>query len=214
MISFGFSAFLKLLSLNEKPHRTELRRRLGPSTGGGYDFHKSFRLLARRYLVEGAELADVLAAARKITKTAERESALDALQRLEPWRAVHPGTIVTAPSVTFESPSRLFRVHFEADLGLLAHGKITAIHIWNTMRPPLAPGAVYGALTLMAQSFSDQDHAPDDIGVLSMREPMGLSRLSVVADQSALAVSIVARLEEAIRGAPPAAPPEHRPSLT
>lgn len=213
MINFGFSAFLRLLSLKERPHRAELRKRLTPSTGGGYDFHKSFRLLARRYLVEGSELAEVMAAAERIKRPAERNSALEALQRLEPWRSANPGRIFSVSPVSFESPSRLFKVQFEADFGLRSRGKTTAIHIWNTMRPPLAPGAVYGALALVVQSYAGRDEIPADVGVLSMREPPRLFKSSDVADQSMLAAAIVSRLEDTIRGTiPPMAPPERRPT--
>jgi hypothetical protein len=176
--------------------------------------HRSFRLQARRFLTDGAAIAEVLASAERITRSSERLSALAALQRLEIWRATHPGEVVIVPSIIFESPNRLFRVKFEADFGLRARGRTTAIHLWNTMRPTLAPSAAYVALTLVAQAFEGQEGAPEDIGVLSMREPPRLYRLSDVADQSALAASSVDRLEETIRGATPPSPPaERRPSL-
>jgi hypothetical protein len=212
LVNFGFSAFLKLLSLNEKPYKTEVRRRVGPSTGSGYDYHRSFRLLARRFLVENVAIAEILASAEKITRSSERQSALGALQRLETWRAAHPGRIVAVPPAIFESPAHLFRVKFEADFGLHARGRTTAIHLWNTMRPPLSADATYAAITLAAQAFDSLDDAPGDLGVLSMREPSRLYRLSDVGDQSALAASIVERLEETIRGTiRPLPSPEHRP---
>jgi hypothetical protein len=214
LLTFGFSAFLKLLSLNEKPQKTEIRKRSSPSAGGGYDYHRSFRLQARQYLAGDATMAEVLASAEKITRASERLSALSALGRLEVWRTAHPGKIVPVPSTIFESPGRLFKVKFEADFGLLTDRGTVAIHIWNTMKPALAAGPTYAAMTLVAGAFENHDGAPGDIGVLSMREPPRLYRLSDIADQSALAAAMVDRLEEAIRGTtPPAPPPEPRPPL-
>ena len=212
MLSFGFSAFLKLLSMNEKPHKTEVRRRVTPSLGGGYDFHQSLRRLARRYLVSDESIADVLASAETIVKAPERLSAIAALERLDIWRGAVTGTVVSVPPITFESPGHLFRVKFEADFGLRIGTTTAAIHIWNTKRPLLASGPTYAALSLIAQAFELHDDAPDDIGVLSLREPTLLYRLSDVSDPSALASSLVDQLEDTIRGATPPPPSPDHPS--
>lgn len=212
MLNFGFSAFLKLISMNEKPHRTEVRKRVTPSLGGGYDFHQSLRRLARRYLVSGEPIEDVLASAETIIKAPERLSAIGALERLDTWRGSATGAIVSVSPVTFESPGRLFRVKFEADFGLRISANTAAIHIWNTKRPVLAPGPTYAALALIAQAFELHDDAPNDIGVLSLREPTRLYRLSDVADPSTLASSMVDQLEETIRRATPPPPSPDHPS--
>ena len=214
MISFGFSAFLKILSLNEKPHKTEIKKRAGPSAGGGYDYHKSFRLHARRYLIDDAPIDEVLASAENITRSSERLSALSALGRLEIWRSANPGKIVSVSPITFRSPGGFFKVKFEADFGLVTEGGTLAIHLWNTMRPVLSAGPTYAAMTLIAGAFENHKDASVDIGVLSMREPPRLYRLSDVADQTKLALGIVDRLEGTIRGTtPPTPPPESRPPL-
>ncbi|MDU7523827.1 MAG: hypothetical protein E7K72_21025, partial [Roseomonas mucosa] len=117
LVTFGFSAFLKLLSLNERPRRTALRQRLSPSAGG-YDFHRSFRLHARRLLVDGVAVDDVLTSAGTITKLPERRSAVAALQRLDLWRRSAPGPVFQGEPVIYESPRRLFRVRFEPDFSI------------------------------------------------------------------------------------------------
>lgn len=212
MITFGFSAFLKVLSLSEKRQKSELRRRLGPSTSTGYDFHKSLRRHARRYLVDGEPMADVVASAGRIVRLPERQSAVLALQRLELWRDTTPGEILAFPIVVFESPRHLFRVKFEPDFGLRIAGKPTAIHLWNTKHPPLASGPTYAALTLVAAAFQDEDDLPEDLGVLSIREPAKLYLLSDVSDRSAATASIVEWLEDTIEDTlPPPPPPEDRP---
>ncbi len=215
MISFGFSAFLKLLSLNETPCRAEIRKRvtrLGNS--GGYDYHKSFRDHARRYIIKGDEIADLLLSAEKIINPSERQSALKALQRMELWRAEQPGEAIIVPPIVFQSPRKLFRVRFQADFGIIIGGKMTAIHLWNTMKPTLASGPTYAAMTLVAQALEGSDSAPEDIGVLSMREPPRLYKLSDMPDQSALAASVVDWVEEVIRGfSPTPLPSERHPAL-
>lgn len=81
------------------------------------------------------------------------------------------------------------------------------------MRPVLAPGPTYAAQTLIAQALETHDDAPDDVTVLSIREPPRLFRLSDVDDQAKLAASIVDQLEETIRDAsPPSPPPPSHPS--
>jgi hypothetical protein len=104
-------------------------------------------------------------------------------------------------------------VRFEPDIGLRLQGQAVALHIWNTKTPGLSPGATYAALALAAQAYVGQDHSPDDVGVLSMRDPVTLYRLSEVSDRTAIAVSVVERLEEFMEG-PSTPPPGHedRPS--
>ncbi len=214
MVTFGFSAFLKILSLNDRPQRTEIKKRLGPPSGNGYDFHKRFRQLARRHLVDGLTLTDVTAAANAITSLAERTSAVAALSRLSLWRAATVGHIISFPPVIFESPSHLFKVKFEPDFGVLLHGKPTAVHLWNTKSPNLAPGATYAALALVTQAFQSQDNRPDDVGVLSLREPSTTYLLSQVPDHSGIAASMVQRIEEIMQGPMHTPPqPEDRPFI-
>jgi hypothetical protein len=61
MPSFGISAFLRIVHMNPRPQRSELRRRFTPREGG-YDFHSSLRRLAHRLLVEGESFENVLTA--------------------------------------------------------------------------------------------------------------------------------------------------------
>jgi hypothetical protein len=214
LTTFGFSAFLKLLSMNDRPRRTELRRRFSPAKpSSGYDYHTSFRVRARHYLLDGEAMPDVLASTSTIKKPSERLSAITALQRLETWRAGMSGTIVTFEPVIFESPGKLFKVKFEPDFGVLIHGQITAFHLWNTQKPNLAAGSAYAALALVAEAYQDHDRAPGDVAVLSTRhDPPQELRLGDVPAPLALASSIIEQIEDDIRGATTSLPPpEDRP---
>lgn len=211
MLTFGFSAFLKLLSLSERSQRSEIRRRLKAS-GHAYDFHRSLRLRAHR-LLAGVPLADVVASANTITRLPERLSAVAALTRLDTWRHDTAGTLFTYRPAAFESPSRRFKVKFEPDFGLQIRGAGTAFHIWNNKAPKLATGPTYAALHLIGEVYQGHDTMPDDIAVLSLREPPAVYRLGEVADMTDLAASITARLEDAIEeeGGTALPPPEERP---
>lgn len=216
MPTFGFSAFLKLLSLNDRPQRSELRKRLVPSSGG-YDFHRSFRLHANRLLMGGETLADLLRSAENIRKPEERRSVRAALENLRDWVSERPGQIFAYPAVTFESPAGSFKVSFRPDFGLEIDGLRTAVHVWNTKRPDLSSRMVYAALSLLPPLYGSDAEAPDDFAVLSLREPR-LYRLSDVEDQSLLAAHQVRAIErglEAVREElrlPPTTP-EERPNL-
>lgn len=197
MPTFGLSAFLKLICLNERPGRTQMRTRLTPSTGG-YDFHRSLRLRAHRYLVDGEPMEEVLASVAGIARAPEQASARIGLQRLEEWRGAHPGVIVPFAPAIYESPARLFKISFTADFGVRLGRDVIAVHIWNTARPELSPRMVYAALSLFAPVYAAMEDSPDDIAVLSLREPR-LYRLSEAGRYAGLGTSLAERIEEMLR---------------
>jgi hypothetical protein len=197
MPSFGFSAFLKLICLAARPSRSEVRRRLGPSEGG-YDFHRSLRLRAHRYLVGGVPIAEVMESVSAIVRAPEQASARSGLERLDEWRRAHPGPVMSYPPATYESPAGLYKVTFTPDFGLSLGGQGVAIHVWNTAQPDLIPRMVYAALALIAPEYAGLDNAPDDVAVLSLPE-MRLYRLSEAGRYATLGVGVGARIEELIR---------------
>lgn len=197
MPTFGFSAFLKLLCLNDKPQQRQIRQRILPSMGG-YDFHRSLRLLTRRLLLETDSLDHLLAQADGLANSAEARSARDGLERLSEWRETNPGPIINISPRVFESPTRAFKVQFAPDFGLAIGGTVTAIHIWNTARPALVPRMVYAALSLIPELYEDESTPPpDDFGVLSLPERR-LYRLSDVGDHSIIGRRIVSLIEDKI----------------
>jgi hypothetical protein len=212
MPTFGLSAFLKLICLNERPGRTQMRARLSPSAGG-YDFHRSLRLRAHRYLVDGEPMEDIIASVDEIARAPEQASVRLGMGRLEQWRSAHPGAIIPFAPATYESPAGLFKVNFTADFGVRIGRDAVAAHLWNTATPELSPRLVYAALSLFAPVYAATDNPPDDIAVLSLREPR-LYRLSEAGRYSGLGASLADRIEEMLRdvsqelGLPP---PEERP---
>ena len=196
MLNFGFSAFLKLLSLNERPQRTLIRSRLTPSSGG-FDFHRSFRLRAHRLIVDGEKFEAIIASVDEITRAPEQRSAREALQHLHDWRNENPGRVLNYRGATFESPSNSFKVNFEPNFGLEIGGVPTAVHIWNNATPRLSPRMTYAALSLFPGLYAGDAIPPRDFGVLSLREQR-IYRLSDVTDQSALAAALVAAVERSI----------------
>jgi hypothetical protein len=213
MPTFGFSAFLKLLSLNPRPQRREVRVRLSP-TEGGYDFHRSLRLKAFRLMVRGEDLAGLIEDAAGLGNPAEARSVAAGLRRLDEWRTANSGEVTDLPSSLYVSPSGSFRVSFVPDFGYRMGGQNIAVHLWNTGTVDLAPRMVYAAL-FMASAAYDGGVIPDDVAVLSLTDGR-LYRLSDVADQSRFAGVVAANLDqlfesvrEEIGG--PIVPPEIRP---
>lgn len=197
MPTFGFSAFLKLISSNERPGRSQMRARLSPSTGG-YDFHRSLRLRAHRYLVDGEPMEDVVASIAQIVQAPEQLSVRVGLERLEQWRLEHPGVIVPFAPVTYKSPAGLFKVVFTPDFGVRIGRDFVAVHLWNTTTPTLVPRMIYAALSLFAPLYAETDNPPDDVAVLSLRESR-LYRLSEAGRFAALGASLARRIEDMFR---------------
>lgn len=215
MTTFGFSAFLKMLSMNPKPQRREVLTRLTPSKDG-YDFHRSLRLKIRRLMVDNEDFELLFNEASLLGNPAERRSVEEGLRRLEEWRQATSGEVLPAPSALYVSPHENFKVSFAPDFGYRVGGEVVAIHVWNTATVQLSERMVYAALELASSSYEDE-FAPDDVAVLSLPDRR-LYRLSSVADQTALAAIIVAdldRLFENVRdGLKPPVTPEIRPNGT
>lgn len=212
MPTFGFSAFLKLLSLSDRRQLSELRSRLAPS-GSAYDFHRGFRLLAGRYLGQGQDLAGLLAEADGFRNEAEARSAQAALEFLSEWRVQFTGVLTMIPPQTFESPDRQFKVKYTPDFGVEIDGQVVAVHIWKTLRPDLDVRMTYAALSLFPGLYAETVGAPDDLAVLSVLTGR-LYRLSDAPDQSLLASRIVAALDAKLEELGDHRPPPPPPGVT
>ncbi|PBB38816.1 hypothetical protein CK221_04005 [Mesorhizobium sp. WSM3868] len=199
--------------MNDRPQRTELRRRFTPREGG-YDFHASLRRFCQR-LMTGETLDVLLAASSTISQGSERRSAQLGLQQLAVWRDQNPGTVLEFPAVTVRSPAGTFSVTFTPNFGLQVGGQSVAIHVWNTATPRLEPRLVRAVLSSVQPAYWATDNRPDDIAVLCLRT-MRLIRLGDASDVAELGRLIFAGIDgvfqemaAALREAPPA--PEDRP---
>lgn len=213
MPTFGFSAFLKLLSLNPRPQRREVRVRLSPSEGG-YDFHRSLRLRTTRLMVEREDLQALVDEASALGNPAERRSVEAGLRQLDAWQIANPGHVLAIQSALYVSPDQMFRVNFIPDFGYRLEDQNVAIHLWNTGTVELSPRMTYAALTLIRSAY-EGDTAPDDLAVLSLPDNR-LYRLSDVPDQSRLAAIVAGNLDRLFQSvreevAGPTVPPEIRP---
>lgn len=197
MPTFGFSAFLKMLSLNPRPQRTEMKNRLLPSSGGGYDFHRQFRLLAHRYLSKGEALTDLFAETESYGDAAEGRQAREALEFLEEWRETFTGPVFSFEPRTWESPRGIFKVRYTADFGIEIDGVRVAVHIWKTQRPSLDPRMTYVALSLFSELYVDHQDGPQDFAVLSVLDGR-LYRLSDIQDQGVFAERVARFIENLI----------------
>ena len=212
MPTFGFSAFLKMLSLSPRPQRTEMRNRLLPSSGSGYDFHRQFRALANRYLSGGEDISRLMAETESYGNPAEGKQAREALKFIEEWRRDNPGNIHAFEARTWTSPREFFKVKYTPDFGVELKGVRTAVHIWKTQRPPLDMRMTYAALSLFPELYLGTADGPEDFAVLSVVDGR-LYRLSDVPDQSELGERVARFIEGLILEiGDEIAPPAPRPS--
>ncbi len=210
MINFGTSAFIRIVHLNIAPRRREIRKRLEPSDGSGYDFHKRMRRDCRRHLLEGVPAAEILDQADSITRLPERASAKAAFEQLFKWRDSYPDVVYGFDEVRYESPSGLFSVKFEPQFGYSFGALQTAVHIWNTKKPPLNKQLVGAVLSLFPEVYSASS-APDDLAILSLRDRR-LYRLSEMENTEKITSAIVTGIENIIEdessiGPSPSLPP-------
>ena len=198
MPTFGFSAYLKLLSLNEKPRGTAIRGRIEGGSGG-YDFHRSMKREASRLLGEDASLEEILLSLQAIKRAPERASASQALKRLATWRSANPGELKTFKPVTYSHASGLFKVTFTPDFGIRLGRTETAVHIWNTAHPVITSRTVHSALSLFPDLY-EEGSGPEDFALLSLREPK-LYRLSEAGRHAGVGESAAEKIAEGFRKA-------------
>ena len=187
-----------MLSLNPRPQRREMRNRLLPSSGAGYDFHRQFRLLAHRHLSGGENLEALIAETRDWGNPHEGRSARAALRLLSRWREDYGGDLHAFEPRGWSSPNDLFRVRYTPDFGVSIDGVRVAVHVWKTQHPPLDARMTYVALALFPDLYGDHARPPQDFAVLSLIDGR-LYRLSDVGDQDALTATVVAQIERTIR---------------
>lgn len=213
MTTFGFSAFLKLVHLNERPKRTELRKRLRGSSERGYDYHRSLRGLARRLMLDRDDIASVLAGAEQIKKLPERSSAKSGLLMLDRWRDAKAGHTFESQKVTVESPAGRFKVSFLPDFGAQIGGVKTSVHIWNTMKPPLTSRMVFATLAPFYDQIATQGF--EAIAVLSLRDGQifSLSNPVPYLEHSTLILEHIEALIEDLDDDGRRPPAEDRPSI-
>lgn len=210
MPTFGFSAFLKLLSLNDRPQRRIVRERMSPRSGTGYDFHRSLKQRINRLLVEGVPTDVVIASLAEIVQAPERRSAEVGINNLLEWRTGRPSPISRAEPITFESPLRYFKVTYDPNFSILLDHTLVPTHVYNTQWPSLNRGMTYLALSLVRSAYERVGRSVSDIAVLSLRN-QALYRLSEVSDVSVRASRLIDGLDllfEQVRGeiGPPSVP--------
>lgn len=190
MTTFGFSAFLKLLSLNGRPQRSEVAKRLKSRTGKAYDYHREMRRISGLYLSGALDLAGAVALAKDIKQEPERRSAIGALQKLDAWKQNRPAFSVV--SRTYETPNAAFKVRFDPSFGIEIDGQRVAVHLWNTMTPALDARMTRAALSLFAALYEDID----DLAVLSLRTSQILRlRLSENPGAATIGANVIDALE-------------------
>jgi hypothetical protein len=215
MPTFSFAAFLKIASLNPKPQRTELRRRLLGGSGQPYDFHRSLKLAGKKLVVDRIPLDELLSSAKDVVQVPERMSLIAGLTKLGAWCDGVPTASFKVPPKVYESPNGLFKISSQPEFGLIGPNGRIAFHLWNTKTPDLKPDAVYGMLGLLPDLYVKATPTIADFGLLSLHEPKAY-RLSDVSSSTDIAAKMVAGIESVISDiydeyGPPPPSPDKRP---
>lgn len=170
MTTFGFSTYLKLICSTPKVQNTTVRNRVFPKMDGGYDFHRSLRLLAQRRCSGHEEISVLLSEAEKIVREPESKSAKEGLIALEKWLLKNKGQTVSVNSIRISSPSSSFFVSYAPDFGIQSDGGVIAVHLWNTKKPALDRRFVVGALSAVSGAYEAALGYPLEAAVLSLRD--------------------------------------------
>lgn len=192
MFTFGTSAYLKLISLNAKPQRTEVRKRLVPSDDP-YDFHRSLRLHANRMLAKGDDVESVLESANRIVATPERNSVQAGLRTLLAWRDLHAAELFEVKPHILTSSHGIFKLKFIADFGTIIDGKRCGIHLWNTKKPIIDRRFSSVTLSMIREFYPDLD----GLAILSLLDASVIWSFDE-ADHADLGRRLMARLEDVI----------------
>lgn len=164
MTIFGTSAYLKLLALNPQPRDTELRKRIWPTGGNGYDFHRAMRRISTEFASGAIDWTSTKARLKAIKKPEERKSAISASFALVRWVKSRPIRLIDGAERTVSSPNDTFAVRFTPDFEIDLDGVATQVHIWNTKKPTIRIREAIGTLGL----FVSKDK-PRSIAILSLR---------------------------------------------
>lgn len=167
--TFGFSAFIGVLSLNERPQRTKIKNRISPNKKSGRDFHTPFRQAAHKLVLRGASLDEIVASMQNIKQDAKRTSAINGIKRLSGWQALQTRQAMEFGAAIYQSPNAVFRIRYEPDFGLDIDGRHTAIHIWNN-KAEINPTFTFAALTFLRNGYASLRGGPDDWAVLSTKD--------------------------------------------
>ncbi|MGV2065865.1 hypothetical protein FY140_17245 [Agrobacterium tumefaciens] len=194
--TFGFSAFLRIICLNEKPKRRAILDRHRPSKDGGYDYHRNLRNKIQKLAVGSHDLKEILTEIAKITKPSERRSTKRGVVAFLRWIKANGGSITFCDPIFIDSPSGLFKIRFDANCVVEINGRRTAIHVWNTQKPKLSRKEVLAALTLVRKNVVTEDDSVDDFAVLSLQDNNIYKWSDAPKSQDSLADYILRQLDQ------------------
>lgn len=168
--TFGFSAFLRVICLNEKPQKTAIFNRHSPAEDGGYDYHRKLKSSIQSLASGSRSLREVLKEIALIKSPSERRSTKQGVVKFLRWLSRNGSTVTFCEPIVFDSPLGLFKVRFEANCVVEINGRRTALHVWNTQQPKLREREVIAALKMVQRVTSREADLVDDFAVLSLRD--------------------------------------------
>jgi hypothetical protein len=193
--TFGFSAFLRMICLNERPQKTAIFSRHRPSKEGGYDYHRSLRTCIQKLATGSHNLKEVLVEISDITKPSERNSTKRGVVRFLRWIRANGSAVAFCDPIFIHSPLGYFKVRFNANCVVEINGRRTAIHVWNTQNPKLSEKEVLAALSLVRRSVDTKTDVIEDFAVLSLTDGRLYRWSDNPSDYNVLADSILLQID-------------------
>lgn len=148
----GFSAFLKLLELDERPRKAELKRKLGG--GKGFPYWRPLETVAPKAILPAADIEAFRQQIHSLCSGHQRKynsNAFDAFCKWIDGKAIKPNPPLPAMDVPFGNSGLIIRlkptVTFELD------GKTYSMNLWATTKPELSIKTLSVGLRFCANAF-------------------------------------------------------------
>lgn len=160
-ITMHFSTFLKLLTLDTGDKIRQLESYAKP---GGIDFYKTSRDAVLKYSAHGMSQKNAIAA---IAKSAPQNGVsynIEIFENVASWLDKQAGERIAPVRSLWRSPSKIFSVHIEPEIGLEKNGKKKILAVYPRREPRLNRDKAGAGLLLLKQAYKGS--GDEDFGVL------------------------------------------------
>lgn len=156
-----FSTFLKFLTLDTGDKIRQLENYAKP---GGFDFYRASRDGVLNYSAHGKSQKSVIA---EIAKSAAQNTVshnIEIFENVVTWLDKQPGERIAPSRGVWPSPSKVFSVHIEPEIGLEKNEKKKILAVYPRREPRLNRDKAGAGLLLLKKAYKGV--GDEDFGVL------------------------------------------------
>jgi hypothetical protein len=156
-----FSTFLKFLTLDTGDKIRQLENYAKP---GGFDFYRTSRDAVLNYSAHGKSQKSVIA---EIVKSAPQNALshnIEIFENVASWLDKQAGERIAPSRGVWPSPSKVFSVHIEPEIGLEKNGKKKILAVYPRREPRLNRDKAGAGLLLLRKAYKGS--GDEDFGVL------------------------------------------------